>query len=518
MTVSRIVVPPSERPLPERLATLVRHLPQRVHERPFWVTQAFVLGVTLAHTLAELWASQADLDVPSALHHVPVILYLVPISYASLQFGTEGAVLTGLWSAALTVPNLLIWHRSDFEWLEFLYVAVVIAVGVIMSLPVERERQQRRRAEATSKRLALLDDIATLTLRADLRSTLDETLRRLLDMLDLEAACVVVEPAEPGAEQSVLACQPAGDPAAGALTACLLAHPTLRADDAGAVPPDAGIVVVPFTDDLPGSQRPDCVSGLLAAKVDPARVLTDDDHQLLTGVASHLAVAIANQRLTESERNRLRSYATLMTHAQEEERKRIARELHDEASQNVVVIRRSLDALIASLDGHPAATELGELSELAGQTVAGMRRFSRDLRPPTLDELGVASALEQLVSHVHERGRLAAELRIAGTPRRLPIETELAVFRVGQAALHNVERHAAAATVEVELTFEPGRVRLEVTDDGRGFDAPQNSAELLEAGKLGLIGMQERAQLVGGTLQIRSHPSSGTSVLLEVPG
>lgn len=509
--------PASERPLPERLATLVRNLPHRVHERQFWITQAYILGVTLIHVVAEVWAERAELDVPSALHHVPVILYLIPISYASLQFGTEGAVFTGLWSAALTVPNLLIWHQDDFGWLEFLYVAVVIVVGVTLSAPVERERHERRRAEATSQRLALLDDIATLTLTADLRSTLDETLRRLLDMLDLEAACVGVDPADPGAELLVLACHPAGDPAGGALTACLHAHAP-GTDTAGSARTDDGIVVVPLTADLPGSGPAGQVRGLLAARVGRARVFTEDDHQLLAGVASHLAVAIANERLTESERNRVRSYAMLMTHVQEEERKRIARELHDEASQNVVVIRRRLDGLVASLDGHPAAAELRELGELAGQTVAGMRRFSRDLRPPTLDELGVASALEQLVTQVRERGSLATELRITGSSRRLPIETELAVFRVGQAALHNVERHAAAAMVEVELAFETGRVRLEVADDGRGFEAPHNAAELVGAGKLGLIGMQERAQLVGGTLRIHSSPSAGTRVLLEVPG
>jgi signal transduction histidine kinase len=208
----------------------------------------------------------------------------------------------------------------------------------------------------------------------------------------------------------------------------------------------------------------------------------------------------------------------LVTQAQEEERKRMARELHDEASQNVVVIRRSLAALRTSLDDdHPAAAELGELSELAGQTIAGMRRFSRDLRPPTLDELGLASALDQLVTQVRERSALTAELRVNGPSRRLPIETELAVFRIGQAALHNVERHAAAAMVSVELTFKPGTVRLVLTDDGCGFRPPQNLGALPEAGKLGLIGMQERAQLVGGALQINSRPGAGTTVLLEVP-
>lgn len=507
--------PAVERPFSERMAILVRNLPQRLHDREFWVTQAGVLGVTVGHVLAEVLAPQFGLDIPSALHHVPVILYLGPISYASLRYGSEGAVLTGLWSAVLTIPNLLIWHRDDFQWLELIYVAVVIVAGVIMAVPVERERQQRRRAEATSQRLALLDNIATLTLTADLRFTLDETLRRLLDMLGLEAACVAV--ADTGGDLSVLACHPGGDQAGCTLTAYLREQWPV-AGQGLSPPPAPGIVVVPLTADLPGSGSDGRVDGLLAARSDPARPPTADDHRLLAGVASHLAVAIANERLVESERNRLRSYAKLITQAQEDERKRIARELHDEASQNVLVIRRSLVALAASIEDHPAAAELGQLVELTAQTMAGMRRFSRDLRPPTLDELGLSSAFDQLVTQVGERSALVPEFRVAGRSRRLPIETELAAFRIGQEALHNVERHAAAAKVVVELTFESAGVRLEMTDDGCGFDPPLNLGALPEAGKLGLIGMHERAQLVGGTLRILSHPGAGTTVLLEVPG
>lgn len=518
MTGSAIAPPSVDRSLLIRIASLIRNLPQRFHEREFWIIQAGVLGVTAAHILAELWSEQAGLNVPGALHHIPVILYLGPIGYASLRYGTEGAVLTGLWSAMLTLPNLVIWHRADFEWLELLYVVVVVAVGIVMSVPVERERLQRLRAEATSQRLALRDSIATLTLTADLESTLDETLRQLLDMLDLEAACVAVaNPKDSDAELSVLACHPHDGSAGRELTACL-GEQQLLSQHAPSALPVAGIVAVPLAADLPGSGPEGRVSGLMAAKTNPARPLTEDDHRLLAGVASHLAIAIANERLTESERNRLRSYAMLMTQAQEDERKRIARELHDEASQNVVVIRRRIAALAASLDDHPAAAELVELGDLAGQTVAEMRRFSRDLRPPTLDELGLSSALDQLVTQVSERSALAAQFRVTGPPRRLPIESELAVFRIGQAGLHNVERHAAADSVTIELTFDADRVRLEMTDDGSGFELPQNLTELPEAGKLGLIGMHERAQLVGGKLEILSRPNAGTRILLEVPG
>lgn len=501
-----------------RTAVLIRNLPQRVHEREFWIVQAGVLGVTAAHIVIELSASRAGVDLPTAVHHIPVILYLGPISYASLQYGTEGAVLTGLWSMALTIPNLLIWHRTDFEWLEIIYVAVVIVIGVIMALPVERERQQRRRAEATSQRLALLNQIAALTLSADLNTTLDETLSRLLDELQLQSVCIAVhDRTKAGTELSVLARHPKGDATSEALLATVRER-RWPEDDSDAANHDPAMVVVHLTADLPGSGPGGQVSGLLAAEIDPARPLTKEDHRLLTGVASHLAIAIANEQLTESERSRLRSYARLITQAQEEERKRIARELHDEAAQNIVVIRRSLATLAASLDDHPAAQELSGLGELAGQTVAGIRMFSRDLRPPTLDELGLSSALEQLITQVRDRSGLAAKLRISGQSRRLPIETELALFRVGQAALHNVEQHALAGSVAVELRFQPDRVRLEITDDGSGFEPPHDLNELPTTGKLGLIGMHERTQLVGGSLQILSRPGAGTRVLLEVPG
>lgn len=511
-------IPPTRAaPLRSRLATFARLLPQRLHEGDFWRVQAAVLVVTAAHVAAEVWAEHADSAVPAAFHHIPVVLYLVPITYAGLRFGTEGAALTGLWSAALTVPNLLVWHRADYDWLEFLYVAVVIAVGIVMSLPVERERQQRRRAEAALQRQALLNDIATLTLTADLPTTLHRTLRRLLEMLDLRAVGVTIAGQPVGSTPAapvVLARDPDDDHARQALAAVLRDHGQRH----GTSPPKgaAGVIAVPLS--ASGSGPAASVQGLLGVRTDADRPMSGDDLRLLDGVANHLAVAVANQRLSESERNRLRSYTRLMTRAQEDERTRIARELHDEASQNLVVIRRSLAALAARLGDGPDAAQLDRLRALAGETVAGIRRFSRDLRPPTLDELGLSSALDQLAAQVQDRSGLVTEVRIEGTYRRLPIETELAIFRIGQAALHNVERHAAATAVEVVLVFEPERVCLDISDDGRGFVLPRTLEELPEAGKLGLMGMHERAQLVGGELRIDSRPGSGTRVLLEVPG
>ncbi len=517
MTESHRLAASPVRPLPSRIGMLVRNLPDRLRERDFWIVQVGVLGVTAIHVLAEAWVSNTGLHVPTAFHHIPVVLYLAPISYASLRYGTEGAVLTGLVSALLTLPNLFVWHRSDFGWLEILYVVLVVIVGVVISLPVERERLQRQRAEATTQRLELLNSITSLTLTADLQSTIDETLRRLVEMLDLEAACVALTDSPGSAtEPTIIACHSVDGQARAVLMRCLREGLATGAHDYSA-PWGDSVIVEPVIADLPEPETAGRVRGLLAAKISPGRRITDDDRKLVAGVASHVAIGIANQRLSDSERDLLRSYAIHMIEAQEEERKRIARELHDEASQNVVVIKRKLDALSHRVAETSTAAELEAISELAGQTVAGMRRFSRDLRPPTLDELGLTSALEQLLVEVREGSAISAELEIEGQARRLPIETELAIFRIAQAAVHNVELHAAASSVTVQVRFDPTLIRMEVRDDGRGFPASRDMRRLTEQGKLGLIGMHERAQLVGGRVLVDSRPGAGTAIILEVP-
>ena len=502
--------------LPVRVATLVRNAPQRLRERPFWIIQAGVLSVTALHLLAELWGEGLVEGVHPALHHVPVILYLAPIAYASLRYGIEGAFLTGVWAAVLTVPNVVIFHPHDLEWLtELIYVAVVVAAGITMAVPVERERRQRRRAEATSRRLTLLNEIATLTLTADLQHTLDGTLASLVAVLDLEAACVATANPDDPASLSPLARHPADSGAGAPVDLCLQQFSPLH-ETGQVLTIDAGVIAVPFDTDLPDPSPSGRVTGVLAVQLDPARPRGPDDHQLLIGVANQLATAVANARLRDLEHDRVRSYARLVTWAQEEERKRISRELHDEAAQNLVAIRRGLDTLASRLDpaGHPA--ELRQLRTLTGETLTGVRRFSRDLRPPVLDDLGLVSALESLVDEVSRRTRLGVELAVHGTPARVAAETELVLFRIGQAALHNVGRHAEATRATVELHFADD-IRLTITDDGRGFAPPEQLTQLAGTGKLGLLGMQERAHLVGAELEITSHPGHGTRVAVTVP-
>jgi len=213
----------------------------------------------------------------------------------------------------------------------------------------------------------------------------------------------------------------------------------------------------------------------------------------------------------------MRSYVGAITRAQEEERIRLARELHDDTVQSLIALGQRMERMQKSCahEGDGCAAELGELRQSLRGLVHEVRRVIADLRPTGLDELGLEPALEMLV------GRLPASYHAAfgveGTPRRLAPDLELALYRIAQEALKNVEQHSSAGHVEVRLRFEEQGVRLLVADDGAGFEAPSSPDELARDGHYGLLGMRERAVLAGGWLTVASSPGRGTQVEAYLP-
>jgi two-component system sensor histidine kinase DegS len=234
-----------------------------------------------------------------------------------------------------------------------------------------------------------------------------------------------------------------------------------------------------------------------------------------------LGVQVIMRDVTEQRRmqENLRFYVSQVLKAQESERLRIARELHDDTAQALTGISRRLDMLASGgTEMSPEVAErLDELREQTDSALDGVRRFSQDLRPPVLDDLGLLPALKWLAIALEEQDGIGANIRMLGEPRRLPRDTELALFRIAQEALSNVRKHARASAVELMVDFRDGHIKLVVADNGSGFDL-QRSASDVSAGKLGLIGMQERARLLGGTIDIQSAPGEGTSVVVTVPG
>lgn len=214
----------------------------------------------------------------------------------------------------------------------------------------------------------------------------------------------------------------------------------------------------------------------------------------------------------------LQSYLHAVTRAQEEERSRLARELHDETIQTLTALdhkvqklqrasERSSERVPAQLD-----QSIEDLHQMVSRATGEVRRFSRALRPLYLEDLGLAPALELLAK---ESG---AGFTLVGAPRRLASDVELALYRIAQESLSNARRHAGAVQIEVTAAFGPQAVRLTVSDDGRGFDLPPDLAALARSGHFGLMGMQERAQLAGARLQLDTAPDQGTSVTVTVAG
>jgi PAS domain S-box-containing protein len=230
----------------------------------------------------------------------------------------------------------------------------------------------------------------------------------------------------------------------------------------------------------------------------------------------HIARDVTEEkRMQES----LRFYLGQITMAQEEERKRIARELHDETIQALVVLARQLDDVASDSQGLSdyKKIQLDVLRERINNIMADVRRLSQDLRPPALDRLGLLPALEWLASTIGKRSGISIKITTRGVSRRLSPEIELVLFRVAQEALRNALRHAQATGGEIAVEFGEKLIRITVKDNGKGFYLPETTGDLVKRGRLGLAGMRERIQLVGGSLKIKSIPGKGTTVTIEAP-
>lgn len=230
----------------------------------------------------------------------------------------------------------------------------------------------------------------------------------------------------------------------------------------------------------------------------------------------HIARDITEERRMQ---DNLRYYLQEITRAQEEERKRIARELHDDTAQALYAFNRQVDNFVRSNTNLPTenAAFLRELSKQIKEILQNVRRFGQDLRPPMLDDLGLLAAVRWLVSELKEQHGIETDLRVLGIERRFTPEAELLLFRIVQEAMRNIGRHAQASKAEVSIEFGDGTTKVSICDNGKGFDAGASLAELPRVGKLGLVGMEERVRLLGGSMRIESEPGKGTRVMIEVP-
>jgi signal transduction histidine kinase len=257
---------------------------------------------------------------------------------------------------------------------------------------------------------------------------------------------------------------------------------------------------------VPVMTRGIAFGNLYLAEKQSAAAFTDEDEEIATLLAAQAAVAVENAGSVQ--RDALRR----AVQAQEAERRRLARELHDETGQALTSILLGLSAVEGAESAEAARAAVGELRKLVVETLQDVRRLAVELRPSALDDFGLEPALRRLGQTVREAGVLDVQVEARLGEGRLPAEVETALYRIMQEALTNVVKHADATRVSIVVTRKQESVVAMIEDDGDGFDPARISVD-----RFGLLGMRERVQLLDGSLVVEAAPGSGTTLIVELP-
>ena len=244
------------------------------------------------------------------------------------------------------------------------------------------------------------------------------------------------------------------------------------------------------------------------------RAFTSEDMALLEIIGNVVGTSLSNAQLLRDLRYKeaeLRRALRRAVELQEDERKRVARELHDEVGQALTSILIRLKTLQEEETDDEHRERLDDLRSLTAQTIEGLRRLAMDLRPAALDSLGIVAALQWYTRQCAERAGL--DIKFVGPDKfeRLPMETELILYRVAQEGITNAIRHGKAQNIEIYLEKKPNTIQLTIKDNGKGFNPVATNHGL------GLVGIRERVELLDGIFNVKTTPGSGTQLLIEIP-
>jgi signal transduction histidine kinase len=502
------------------VGTWVRRLGVPVDDRRFWVIQALLFAIDTSHTVLE----HAGLLVSdSELYLLSVSVFLIPIVYAGFNFGLRGAVPTVLWAVVLSIPEISEHDRITKIGI-FTQFAIVMAIAVIVAVRVDREKAAARATEDANRQLSRLNATASAVAGSlDLDHVVRRTLRAELDPKKEQIVWIRLNRTADFAERTDIDASGVAVPAElndtqEELTAAACRDGQLESDDP--TRDAAHTVVAPLRSE-------DRILGAIGLSR-PKETISPDDYQVLSAIGNQLGVALTNisnhQRVREAltslqavTRN-LQTYIELATDAQEEERKRLSRELHDDILQSLVVAKAQIESAAGHEAPEQSRSRLRSAQDVLGDAIVNVRRYCHDLRPSLLDDLGLADAIDWLVGDLRARTGLGVDLIATGVAQRLSRRDELLIFRIVQEALHNVERHSKASRVRVSLAYAEVTLTVCVSDDGRGMSrsSGQTGRELPDPG-LGLRGMHERTKLLRGTLTFGNPEGGGTELTLEVP-
>jgi len=526
----------------------------------FWLILVLLVLITIPHYAEALKHPAFVIELISKLdlerHAFERILYLAPIVWAGFIFGWRSALVTSFLALALMVPRVIMFSLYPKDAL--FETAAVFIVGNVLALSfasLRREREYRTQLEEARQdlegnietikksegQLAALNQIAgTVSQSLDLNQVLGSAIDSVVDVMQVdiawiyllnEAANELTMSVHRGVAEEVVKGVDRLKVGEGFNGMVAQTGEPLFVEDASQDPRLTKEVVSKYHIQSQLIVPLRCrskVNGTLCVAMYRQRMFHQEEIELLTAIGNQIGVAVENARLYHQQQEvaeqlrgmqeNLRFYLRQVTKAQEEERKRISRELHDDTVQDLVALSRQLDTLASSKElSEENRHHLEELWKKTDDIIKEVRRLSQDLRPAALDRLGLLPALEWLAADAADYSGIETAVKVKGEERRLNEEVELVLFRITQEAMRNVWRHAQATKAEITVVFDTNRVKVTVSDNGKGFEIPGEIGALARDGKLGLAGMQERAQLIGGKITVNSAPGKGATVTVEVP-
>ena len=445
-----------------------------VRDISFWAVQIGVVTLAALHFYLDSAGALESTPFPTGS---PVGLLLLPVLYSALRYGLAGSAATALWATLLWLPDLTLPNASGHPADDLVGLAIVDGVAIFVGIHIERAIVHRRQAETAEEE------------RRDAELRYRELFQTdFFPIVIVDGRGVIVD-ANPAASVAF------GDGISGRTTESALGIAKDRLDDQT----EPSIESIDAADGVVRTYR------LRVARVRPGGAEGGDSRQLVF------------QDLTDEYRERaaVRSYAGRLLAAHEEERRHIAREIHDDPLQRLIHLARGMDSLVTQQGRGSDSAALEEARVELLEIIGRLRDVTRGLRPPGLDQLGLVAAVRGLLADVEDSHNVRVVFEVKGSPARFAADVELGAFRIIQEAVSNVTRHALAHAARVGLDYDADSVRIHVADDGIGFDARQATND--QALHLGLAGMRERANLLGGRLEVASAPGAGTAIDVWLP-
>jgi two-component system sensor histidine kinase DegS len=467
----------------------------------FWILLAmFVTGIIFHYPQQVFRIESPSLLSFLGLTHFAVerTLFLIPVTYAGMFFGLRAGLTTLVISLVIILPR--VFFISEYRAEAFLQSGAVVILGVLVNLWFEVKRKEN----------ALYRQLVARLEESERGMTVSEQKYRYLFENASDAIWV----------QDVNGYLVDGNLAFERLTGLKVSE--VRGVHLSRFMSEESLALAREVRNklINGEEFEQPYEQQLRIKPGVVKTVKMSTNAIVSGGRITGFEHVARDVTQEKQRQEsMQAYIKQITMAQEEERKRIARDLHDDVSPNILILIQKLDNLTSGqrLKLSALKQNIEGLRNQAVEALEALRATAQGLRPRIIDDLGLVAALEWIAEELEKDQGIKTQVEVAGLDRALTPETQIVLFRIAQEALNNIRKHAQASRATITIEGKGNYVTMTVADNGRGFVVTERMGEGVSAGRLGIMGMYERASLLNGSLQIKSEPGQGTELAVTLP-